>query len=246
MGIGVNPQSITDAVIAILDACGDDPELSHEGAIFAMRVLQVPQSQIDKMYFDEVDLTGEDASKLTPEQLAERYARYKVKRGAPLSPWSWNDEERLAKYEKMAGGRMKERLGKQGDSDVIEAYADFESRYKEVSKKVREANQLMKTDFIKGAEAHARVQQDPDFGLYRRFGQLDGELDRISKMWLTAKTPEEAALVASTISSYRAGMVKVLQAETVESQQSAMSGLTTLMNDFYTKYQGLQPEQVNR
>lgn len=246
MGVGMNPQSLTDTAIAITDACGDDPALSHEAAIFAMRVLQVPQSQIDKMYFDEVDLTGEEASKLTPAQLAQRYAEYKVKRGTPLAPWSWGDEERLGKYNDLATDRMKERLDAQGDAKVIEAYADFEARYKAVSEKAKEAKALMKTDYAAAAQAHAMLQQDPDFGLYQRFGALDKQLGRISKMWLTSKSPQEAALVASTITSYRAGMVKVLQAETAESQQSAMSELTTLMNDFYAKYQGMQPKQVNR
>lgn len=246
MGVGMNPQSLTDTAIAITDACGDDPALSHEAAIFAMRVLQVPQSQIDKMYFDEVDLTGEEASKLTPAQLAQRYAEYKVKRGTPLAPWSWGDEERLGKYNDLATDRMKERLDAQGDARVIEAYADFEARYKAVSEKVKEAKALMKTDYAAAAQAHAMLQQDPDFGLYQRFGALDKQLGRISKMWLTSKSPAEASLVASTITSYRAGMVKVLQAETAESQQSAMSELTTLMNDFYAKYQGMQPKQVNR
>lgn len=246
MGVGMNPQSITDTAIAITDACGDDPALSHEAAIFIMRVLQVPQSQIDKLYFDEVDLTGEEASKLTPAQLAQRYAEYKVKRGTPLAPWSWGDEERLGKYNDLAADRMKERLDAQGDATVIKAYADFEARYKAVSEKAKEAKELMKTDYAAAAQAHAALQQDPDFILYQRFGSLDKQLGRISKMWLTSKSPAEAALVASTISSYRAGMVKVLQAETVESQQSAMSELTTLMNDFYAKYQGMHPKQVNR
>ena len=243
MGVGMNPQSITDTAIAITDACGDDPALSHEAAIFAMRVLQVPQSQIDKMYFDEVDLTGKEASKLTPAQLAQRYAEYKVKRGTPLAPWSWGDEERLSKYSDLATDRMKERLDAQGDAKVIEAYADFETRYKAVSEKAKEAKALMKTDYAAAAQAHAMLQQDPDFGLYQRFGALDKQLGRISKMWLTSKTPEEAALVASTITSYRAGMVKALQTENVESQQSALSELTTLMNDFYAKYQGMQPKR---
>lgn len=246
MGVGMNPQSITDTAIAITDACGDDLALSHEAAIFIMRVLQVPQSQIDKLYFDEVDLTGEEASKLTPAQLAQRYAEYKVKRGTPLAPWSWGDEERLGKYNNLATDRMKERLDAQGDATVIEAYADFEARYKAVSEKAKEAKELMKTDYAAAAQAHAALEQDPDFGLYQRFGALDKQLGRISKMWLTSKSPAEAALVASTITSYRAGMVKVLQAETAESQQSAMSELTTLMNDFYAKYQDMQPKQVNR
>lgn len=247
-GIGMNPQSLTDAAIAITDACGDDPALSHEAAIFVMRVLQVPQSQLDKLYFDEIGLSGEEASKLTPEQLAQRYAEYKVKRGTPLAPWSWGDEERLNKYSESAKDIMKERLDAQGDATVNEAYADFEARYKAVSEKAKEAKALMRTDYAAAAQAHAALQQDPDFTLYQRFGSLDKQLGRISKMWLTSKTPEEAALIASTIPAYRAGMVKVLQAETVENQQSAMSELTTLMNEFYSKYQAIQPQsqQLNR
>lgn len=246
MGVGMNPQSITDAAIAITDACGDDLALSHEAAIFIMRVLQVPQSQLDKLYFDEIDMSGDEASKLTPAQLAQRYAEYKVKRGTPLAPWSWGDEERLSKYNDLAIDRMKERLDAQGDATVIEAYADFEARYKAVSQQAKEAKELMKTDYAAAAQAHAALQQNPDFIIYQRFSSLDKQLGRISKMWVTSKTPEEANLVASAITSYRAGMVRVLQAETVEAQQSAMSELTTLMNDFYAKYQRMQPKQVNR
>ena len=247
-GIGMNPQSLTDAAIAITDACGDDPALSHEAAIFVMRVLQVPQSQLDKLYFDEIGLNGEEASKLTPQQLAARYAEYKVKRGTPLAPWSWGDEERLGKYEELAKDRMTERLESRGDAAVKEAYADFEARYKAVNEKAKKARAMIKTDYAAAAQAHAALQQDPDFTLYQRFGSLDKQLGRISKMWLTSKTPEEAALIASTIPAYRAGMVKVLQAETVENQQSAMSELTTLMNEFYSKYQAMQPQsqQLNR
>lgn len=247
-GVGMNPQSITDAAVAITDACGDDPALSHEAAIFVMRVLQVPQSQIDKMYFDEIGLSGEEASKLTPEQLAQRYAEYKVKRGTPLAPWSWGDEERLDKYHKVVEDKMKERFDSRGDAAVNEAYADFEARYKAVDEKAKEARALMRTDYAAAAQAHAALQQDPDFTLYQRFGSLDKQLGRISKMWLTSKTPEEANLVASAVTSYRAGMVKVLQAETVESQQSAMKELTELLNEFYSKYQAMQPKtsQLNR
>lgn len=143
---------------------------------------------------------------------------------------------------------MTERLESRGDAAVKEAYADFEARYKAVNEKAEKARAMIKTDYAAAAQAHAALQQDPDFTLYQRFGSLDKQLGRISKMWLTSKTPEEAALIASTIPAYRAGMVKVLQAETVENQQSAMSELTTLMNEFYSKYQAMQPQsqQLNR
>ena len=248
-GIGMNPQSLTDAAIAITDACGDDPALSHEAAMFVMRVLQVPQSQLDKLYFDEIGLSGEEASKLIPEELAGRYAEYKVKRGTPLAPWSWGDEERLGKYEEVAKDRMKERLDSRGEAAVLEAYADFEARYKAVGEEAKKARALMKTDYTAAAQAHAALQQNPDFGLYQRFGSLDKQLGRLSKMWLSAKTPEESALIGATIPAYRAGMVRVLQAETMERAiGKELTKLTKLMNDFYGEYQSLdaQSKRVNR
>lgn len=241
-GIGMNPQSITDAAVAITDACGDDPALSHEAAIFVMRVLQVPQSQIDKMYFDEVGLSGEETSKLTPEQLARRYAEYKVKRGTPFAPWSWGDEERLDKYKDAAETKIKERMEGQSDKAVAEAYADYEARYKAISQRMTDARALAKTDYVAAAQAFAELQKDPDLVVYRQFGALDKQLSKMSTMLLQSKTPEEAALLNETIKEYRAGMVKALQAETPEAQQSSISGLTTLMNDFSAKYTTLRQQ----
>jgi N12 class adenine-specific DNA methylase len=241
-GIGMNPQSITDAAVAITDACGDDPALSHEAAIFVMRVLQVPQSQIDKMYFDEVGLSGEETSKLTPEQLARRYAEYKVKRGTPFAPWSWGDEERLDKYKDAAGTKIKERMEGQSDKAVAEAYADYEARYKAISQRMTDARALAKTDYVAAAQAFAELQKDPDLVVYRQFGALDKQLSKMSTMLLQSKTPEEAALLNETIKEYRAGMVKALQAETPEAQQSSISELTTLMNGFSAKYTTLRQQ----
>lgn len=156
-GIGMNPQSITDAAVAFMDACGDDPALSHEAAIFVMRVLQVPQSQLDKMYFDEIGLSGEEASKLTLSNLAERYATYKVKRGTPFAPWSWDDGERIDRYRKAAEKKIKERLENQGRRETLDAYADFEERYKAMRQKAQEAKKLMKFDYLAGAQAYAEL-----------------------------------------------------------------------------------------
>lgn len=241
-GIGMNPQSITDAAVAITDACGDDPALSHEAAIFVMRVLQVPQSQIDKMYFDEVGLSGEETSKLTPEQLARRYAEYKVKRGTPFAPWSWGDEERLDKYKDAAETKIKERMEGQSDKAVAEAYADYETRYNAISQRMTDARALAKTDYVAAAQAFAELQKDPDLVVYRQFGALDKQLSKMSTMLLQSKTPEEAALLNETIKEYRAGMVKALQAETPEAQQRAISELTTLMNGFSAKYTTLRQQ----
>ena len=84
IGIGSNPQTLTDAIVAIVDACNGDFETAKEAMICIMRILQVPQSQIDKLMIDEIGMTAKDARELSYEDVAKRYVDYKMKRNAPL------------------------------------------------------------------------------------------------------------------------------------------------------------------
>lgn len=182
-GIGVNPQSITDVVVAITDACGDDPRLSHEAAICIMRILQVPQSQLDKMYFDEVGLSGKEVGQYTPGQLAQRYAEYKIMRGTPFVPWAWGDEELQSKYEKSAQKKIKERLAGREDGEVVAAYEDLDDRYKSFTKKISAVKEMMGTDYIAAAQEAAELQNDPDFKIYQKRNALDAALDKAMRKW---------------------------------------------------------------
>lgn len=182
-GIGVNPQSITDVVVAITDACGDDPRLSHEAAICIMRILQVPQSQLDKMYFDEVGLSGREISQYTPGQLAQRYAEYRIMRGTPFVPWTWGDEEQQSKYEKSAQKEIKERLAGREDDEVVAAYEDLDDRYKSFTKKIGSVKEMMGTDYIAAAQEAAELQNDPDFKIYQKRNALDAALDKAMRKW---------------------------------------------------------------
>lgn len=282
-GIGVNPQSITDIVVAITDACGDDPRLSHEAAICIMRILQVPQSQLDKMYFDEVGLSGREISQYTPGQLAQRYAEYKIMRGTPFVPWMWGDEEQQSKYEKSAQKKIKERLAGREDDEVVATYEDLDDRYKSFTKKIGAVKEMMGTDYIAAAQEAAELQNDPDFKIYQKRNALDaaldkamrkwppqrrervkdlrlestvagvpqsklvikasehkevsltGELNRIANKYFTAETPEEARLIADTMTKYRALMVDAMQTDSEAEQAAAISELATLIHDFRTK-----------
>lgn len=182
-GIGVNPQSITDVVVAITDACGDDLRLSHEAAICIMRILQVPQSQLDKMYFDEVGLSGREISQYTPGQLAQRYAEYRIMRGTPFVPWTWGDEEQQSKYEKSAQKEIKERLAGREDDEVVAAYEDLDDRYKSFTKKIGAVKEMMGTDYIAAAQEAAELQNDPDFKIYQKRNALDAALDKAMRKW---------------------------------------------------------------
>lgn len=91
-GLGVNPQTLTDAVVAVVDACGGDLETSTEAMLLIMRVLQVPQSQVDQIYIDELGVNADKARTMSAGEMAERYAKYKVAKGAPLTGWAYSDE----------------------------------------------------------------------------------------------------------------------------------------------------------
>lgn len=244
-GLGVNPQSITDVALSIMDACGDDPALAHEATICISRILQVPQSQIDKMYFDEVGLSGDEVSKYTPAQLAERYAQFKVKRGRFFSPWSWGDEERIKKFTDKANKTIKERTDQMGDDKVNEAYLQYEEVYKGVDAKVKEAKKMAKTDYVEAAQLMADAQSDPNaFATYQMFKQMDGNFNKIVKFYLGAKTPDEAALCRQAVLDYKSAMVKVLEAPDASTRADAMNSLGTVMQGFTQKYIPMQ--QPNR
>lgn len=244
-GLGVNPQSITDVALSIMDACGDDPTLAHEATICISRILQVPQSQIDKMYFDEIGLSGDEVSKYTPAQLAERYAQFKVKRGRFFSPWSWGDEERIKKFTDKANKTIKERTEQMGDDKVNEAYLQYEEVYKGVDAKVKEAKKMAKTDYVEAAQLMADAQSDPNaFATYQMFKQMDGNFNKIVKFYLGAKTPDEAALCRQAVLDYKSAMVKVLDAPDAATRADAMNSLGTVMQGFTQKYIPMQ--QPNR
>ena len=244
-GLGVNPQSITDVALSIMDACGDDPALAHEATICISRILQVPQSQIDKMYFDEVGLNGDEVSKYTPAQLAERYAEFKVKRGRFFSPWSWGDEERIGKFTDKANKTIKERTEQMGDNKVNEAYLRYEEVYKGIDAKVKEAKKTAKTDYVEAAQLMADAQSDPNaFATYQMFKQMDGNFNKIVKFYLGAKTPDEATLCRQAVLDYKSAMVKVLDAPDASTRAEAMSNIGNVMQEFTQKYIPMQ--QPNR
>lgn len=247
-GLGVNPQSITDVALSIMDACGDDPTLAHEATICISRILQVPQSQIDKMYFDEVGLSGDEVSKYTPAQLAERYAQFKVKRGRFFSPGSWDDEKRIGKFTDKANKTIKERMEQMGDKHVNEAYLRYEEVYKGVDAKVKEARKSVKDgdiDVVQFAEIMHELQSDQEsWRDYIQFKTLDKNLGGIVKKYLGSQSAEEAALCRQAVLDYKSAMVKVLDAPDASTRAEAMGSLEAVMQDFTQKYIPMQ--QPNR
>lgn len=245
IGVGVNPQSITDAVLAVMDACGNDPDLAKESLILYMRILQVPQSQIKELYLDEIDMTGEEASKLTPEQLAERYARYQMKRDRMLSPWTWDDKDVMKKKREAANKSIKERVDAIGGSKVNKAYEQYEEQYKDYDAKLKEyrssseykdASQIEKAQWLT-----EYYKEDPQgFAVYSSFKDMDAILDKMVKYYLASSTPQEAQACHKYIEEYKQAMVDVLGAESDEERASAREKRNDCVERFYTEVGNMQ------
>jgi hypothetical protein len=120
--VGVNPETITDIVLAFDDAAGGNLDGLHEFAFLMMRLANFPQSQLDELYIDELDLNGKDAVQRNPAELAKRYAEYKAKRNAPLLYWMYSDAEKdklQQKFIKRFEEKKKERVLIGGDPEVM-------------------------------------------------------------------------------------------------------------------------------
>ena len=77
-----------------------------------MRIAQIPQSTVDEFYIDELGMSAKKAKKLSPSQLASRYADYKMNKNAPVTQWLYDEQtekRRHKAYEKKFKDKTKER-----------------------------------------------------------------------------------------------------------------------------------------
>lgn len=108
IGLGTNPQTLSDAIVAIVDACDGDFETAREVMFCIMRILAVPQSQLDQLMIDEIGMKAKDARELSYEDVAKRYVDYKMKRNAPVTG-KFYDEELRKKREKSLNTTFKKK-----------------------------------------------------------------------------------------------------------------------------------------
>lgn len=215
-GLGFNPQSLTDAAVAVMDYCGGDAQTSRECALLIARIINCPQSQIDKMYFDEIDATGEEASTMTPEEIAERYAEYKMNRNAPLTGWAYDEEGRknvMEKQRKKAKKAMKERMtstaANQRTRELLEGFD-------EVSEREKELNRLKKSDREAYHRGRKELREGTDMRRHNRVKRYNHDIKRLTEKWMNAKTPQDADSIAGAMLNARERML--IDVDSIEAQ----------------------------
>lgn len=211
--VGVNPQSLTDAVVAVMDYCGDDVQTSRECALLMARVLNCPQSQLDKIYFDELDASGEEASQMTPSEIAERYARYKVRRGAPLTGWAYGNEQReklMDKYRDRSNTLAKERLTRETDKQASQNMAQWLEEFEATKDRVKEIRKVKSRDEDRYDELLNELEITPEYDRYEIIKGYKRDVDALTKEWLNATTPAQRDSCAQAIIRLKSDMVREL------------------------------------
>jgi hypothetical protein len=227
---GANPATFSDAAVAIFDACQGDMPTIREVTFCLARIAQVPQSQLSQIYFEELGCMGDEAKTLTPQQVAERYARYKVMKGAPLMHWFYSDEvrdQRKASYEEQATTKLKEQLLRLYPQEVNDAYDQAEEIYKDVSVRVKEGRDKFEeatTDEQREAlsRSYAAMTGEDDFRIYRIFKLYNKHLSDLSKKYMEAKTPAEATHYLEGLRYFKPKMMEIINAaDEAESNRKA-------------------------
>ena len=213
--IGVNPQSITDALVAIMDVCGDDAQTSRECALLIARIINCPPSQLDKIYFDELSATGMEASKMTPQQIAERYARYKRRRQTPLTGWMYSEEGKQAvedKNKEKAYKKAKESLSSVTDGKDREAMKKWQEEYKATLAKVKAINILKTENEDAAADALDSLERTPEYERYEIMNDYRNDISDLTKEWLQAGTPADRERALRAMIKLKQERIKELDA----------------------------------
>lgn len=208
MTTGVNPQTFTDWTVAIMDFCGNDAKTSHECALLAARLLNCPQSQLDKVYLEELDMTAAEAKGMTPAEVAERYARYKMMREAPLTGWMRSaeksdsiSEKKQQKVFRIAKEKLNSRMETEETKQLL-------SDYDAVAKQETALSKIKKTDRAAYREGMKQLRQSNDMRQHMRLKRYKHDINELTSKYLRCKSAEERDSIVSTMFSTRAKMLE--------------------------------------
>lgn len=232
---GANPQTFEDAIIGIIDACNGDLGTTKEALLLALKIINAPQSSIDQLYLDEIDMSAREASELSIPELASRYAKYKKMRNAgPFTPlYSFNpelDEKTTQKYIRQFESKAKERMkiGEENDyAEISEEAKALNDRISSLRKKANEGD----------SEADRQLMEifmSPDYAPLIRFYKLNEEMNSYINKAIRAKSNEEMADYLEEANRLRGEMVEDYRNDPSEK---------AYFRDIYARYSyGILPE----
>ena len=213
LGVGVNPQVLEDGVVAGMDFFEQDEKSARDWALLFMRVIQCPQSQMDQVYFDELGMDAKEAQRMSPAQLAERYATYKARRANFATMWSYDDErwEKEVKepWRKRFEKEAKERLKGWSEERVNTSLEKYDAEWSATSKRLEGVKQ-QPMELTEKAAKYNEVVESPEGQRYLLYKPCHAMLDKMIESWLEAPSAEAAATEAAAIIEFKAKVVEML------------------------------------
>ena len=191
-GLSINPQRIEDLVATSLDYFGKDDKTRRDFEIFAMRLLCVPQSQVDMVYFDEVALTARGAGQLTADELAERFANYKLMHNEFATVWFYNDEQKAEqkdRFKKQVISEAKRQLPKHINTDEINTYIQWSDSVSERETALRNLKKKAINNPEHWQQYHQErkdLYQGNNIGLHKFVKKYKHDMKLLTERWLSS------------------------------------------------------------
>lgn len=231
---GANPQILEDWVVAGMDFFGADEKSGEEWGRLAMRILHVPQNQLDMLYLDKLGLWADDARKEPPAKLARRWAHYKATRsnitGAlamSAEKWAEEEEKQRKRFDKMAKDLL-ERADKSGYREKFEAYNDeymrIDAEYKDLMSKRNRGDVDRSAIYDRLRE----LKSTDEYKRYERFAKLKGAYDSSVDRWLDAATPEATLEALEYHETTKRLLVEIMENKNLDSVMEAAAELADM------------------
>lgn len=231
---GANPQILEDWVVAGMDFFGADEKSGEEWGRLAMRILHVPQNQLDMLYLDKLGLWADDARKEPPAKLARRWAHYKATRsnitGAlamSAEKWAEEEEKQRKRFNKMAK-ELLEGADKSGYREKFEAYNDeymrIDAEYKDLMSKRNRGDVDRSAIYDRLRE----LKSTDEFKRYERFAKLKGAYDSSVDRWLDAATPEATLEALKYHETTKRLLVEIMDNKSLDSVMEAAAELADM------------------
>lgn len=231
---GANPQILEDWVVAGMDFFGADEKSGEEWGRLAMRILHVPQNQLDMLYLDKLGLWADDARKEPPAKLARRWAHYKATRsnitGAlamSAEKWAEEEEKQRKRFDKMAK-ELLERADKSGYREKFEAYND---EYMRIDAEYKDLTSKRKRGDVDRSAIYDRLRElksTDEYKRYERFAKLKGAYDSSVDRWLDASTPEATLEALEYHETTKRLLVEIMDNKSLDSVMEAAAELADM------------------
>ena len=113
IGVGTNPEILTNSAIALIDYCNGDLDSAFELGLLLLRLNQSSSKELDSYYIDALGMSSDEIKKADFDELAKRWATYKMRQNAPMTSWMYSDEresKKMESYMKAFDKKVQERM----------------------------------------------------------------------------------------------------------------------------------------